>query len=77
MLKRSVTLGNASAVLMGGALFVSRAVEAAPLANEPPSAAQVALIQDEQFLPLENVQYFYGGQNYCFYWNGWHGPGWY
>jgi hypothetical protein len=26
---------------------------------------------------LEPVQFFFGGYNYCFYDNGWHGPGWY
>ena len=28
-------------------------------------------------LPLEKVQYFWGGYNYCWYGNGWNGPGWY
>ncbi len=27
--------------------------------------------------PIESVQYVYGGQNYCYYTNGWRGPGWY
>jgi len=26
---------------------------------------------------VQNTQYFFGGRNYCFYPNGWHGPGWY
>jgi hypothetical protein len=30
-----------------------------------------------QLLPLEHVQFFFGGQNYCFYPDGWHGPGFY
>jgi hypothetical protein len=25
----------------------------------------------------EDVQYFYGGRNYCWYPYGWNGPGWY
>lgn len=28
--------------------------------------------------PIEKVQfYIYGGRHYCFYPDGWHGPGWY
>ncbi len=26
---------------------------------------------------VENVQYHYRGRQYCFYFDGWHGPGWY
>ncbi len=29
------------------------------------------------FNVVENAQFFYGGHNYCFYLDGWHGPGWY
>jgi hypothetical protein len=28
-------------------------------------------------LPLEEVQFFWGGRNYCWYGNAWNGPGWY
>lgn len=26
---------------------------------------------------VERVQFFFGGQNFCWYLNGWRGPGWY
>jgi hypothetical protein len=26
---------------------------------------------------VENAQFFFGGQNYCWYDQGWRGPGWY
>jgi hypothetical protein len=26
---------------------------------------------------LDPVQYFWAGHNYCWYYNGWNGPGWY
>jgi hypothetical protein len=26
---------------------------------------------------LEPTQFFFSGQNYCWYFNGWHGPGYY
>jgi hypothetical protein len=28
-------------------------------------------------VPIERVQFVYSGRNYCFYPDGWHGPGWY
>ena len=28
-------------------------------------------------LHVERVQFFFGGQNFCWYLNGWRGPGWY
>src|SRR5579863_2736907 len=27
--------------------------------------------------PLQQVQFFFDGYNYCWYDTGWHGPGWY
>ena len=30
-----------------------------------------------QATPVEKVQFFWGGYNYCWYPVGWHGPGWY
>jgi hypothetical protein len=30
-----------------------------------------------QLVPIEKAQYVYGGQTYCWYGNGWHGPGYY
>jgi hypothetical protein len=37
-------------------------------------AAPASLAQSS---PVEDAQYVYGGRNYCFYNNGWKGPGWY
>ncbi|MGA2637299.1 hypothetical protein [Methylocella sp.] len=31
----------------------------------------------ESALAIEKAQYYWGGQNYCWYPNGWRGPGWY
>jgi hypothetical protein len=33
--------------------------------------------QERMFGPLEQAQYFWGGRNYCWYSDGWHGPGFY
>ena len=30
-----------------------------------------------QLMPVEKTQFFFGGRNYCFYYDGWHGPGFY
>jgi hypothetical protein len=27
--------------------------------------------------PIEEAQFIRGGRRYCWYWDGWHGPGWY
>jgi hypothetical protein len=57
------------------------ALLATPLAAAPASAAPVspeALRGAVGFAsPIETVQYIYGGRNYCFYPDGWRGPGWY
>lgn len=31
----------------------------------------------EESLPLEPAQYYWGGRPYCWYFEGWRGPGWY
>jgi hypothetical protein len=30
-----------------------------------------------QLMPVEKAQFFFGGRNFCFYDDGWHGPGYY
>jgi hypothetical protein len=41
------------------------------------SGAASVRTQLQASVPLHRIQYVYGGYNYCFYPNGWHGPGWY
>lgn len=54
-----------------GALFVAM------------TAGQTAPLRDENTIRLfqsgllENVDYVWRGKRYCFYDDGWHGPGWY
>jgi hypothetical protein len=62
-------------VLTGMALASALAVASLPAAAMPfdglgaATGGPAAAIQD--------VQYVYGGHNYCFYPAGWRGPGWY
>ncbi len=66
------------------ALGLSTALAAAaalPLATQAQAAMSyggpgVADLQ-HQMAPVEKAQFFWGGNNYCWYPVGWHGPGWY
>jgi hypothetical protein len=48
---------------------------------ETAQAAQPQLIAGVETVgapaPVQTVQYFYAGRNYCWYGGGWHGPGYY
>ncbi len=68
---RNFFLPLAFASALAAATFTS-AAQAAPggfAAHLGTAAADLGM--------LENAQFFYGGRNYCFYLDGWHGPGWY
>ncbi len=50
----------------------------APVAQAAPFAGQSAVEQSADGLAaIEKTQYAWGGQNYCWYPDGWRGPGWY
>jgi hypothetical protein len=57
--------------LAAGAMMIGGRAQAAAL----PGADGLTAAIDTSAL-TENVQYFYGGRNYCWY-EGWNGPGWY
>ena len=67
MRKLALTLCAASA-LMGGNLAIQPA-----MAGVTPAGAIPAAPPDG----LEEVQYIWRGRSYCFYFDGWNGPGWY
>jgi len=69
---RRLILGTVAALSL---LAVPPAVGAAPLSP----TAQLLFGGDRlgDGPAIEPVQYFYGGQNYCWYFNGWRGPGYY
>jgi hypothetical protein len=49
---------------------------ALPLAGSA-EAAMGGALPSIQFLPVENAQFFFLGHNFCWYDDGWQGPGWY
>ncbi len=49
---------------------------ALPLASSA-EAAMGSAIPSTQILPVEKAQFFFLGHNFCWYDDGWQGPGWY
>jgi hypothetical protein len=64
-------LAAVAAVAVGATAIGTRA-EAGPL----PAFGGLSAASDAVAI-TENVQYFFGGRNYCWYDDGWQGPGWY
>jgi hypothetical protein len=64
-------------LVLGLALAMSTALPLANVAEAALGDGVVASHAASQLLPIEHVQYVYGGQNYCWYDNGWRGPGYY
>jgi hypothetical protein len=64
------------ALLLTGLTLAIAAAIALPLAGAAEAAIGGALPSTE-VLPIEKAQFFFGGQNYCWYDSGWQGPGWY
>ncbi|MFV0298249.1 MAG: hypothetical protein ACK5JT_19260 [Hyphomicrobiaceae bacterium] len=59
-----------AALAFAGVGFFCSGASAAPVS---PSATAAAA----EKLPVDTVQYYYKKRQYCWYWDGWHGPGWY
>jgi hypothetical protein len=62
----------AVAAVAAGMTAIGTRAEAGPL----PAFGGLGAASDAVAI-TENVQYFFGGRNYCFYDDGWNGPGWY
>src|ERR1700677_4238911 len=53
---------------------------ALPLANTAEAAIGDGIAASQiasQWLPVEKAQFVFGGRQYCWYDDGWQGPGWY
>jgi hypothetical protein len=72
MSKLLAALGLSTALMASAAL---------PLAGDAQAAMAYgglgADVQQRQVAPIEKAQFFWGGYNYCWYDDGWSGPGWY
>jgi apolipoprotein N-acyltransferase len=61
---------------LGLALALCAASPFAASAQAGLSDSALAPLRD-QLLPLETAQFIYNGRQYCWYEDGWRGPGWY
>jgi hypothetical protein len=59
-----------------GLVFAIATGFALPLAG-PAEAAMGGALPSTQVLPIEQAQFFFLGHNFCWYDDGWQGPGWY
>jgi hypothetical protein len=75
-MRKFTLIATAASALMAGAL-VSSAADAAPSFHAVPAPTLEALYTPGGPPLLQDVQYFWGGRNYCWYDGGWHGPGYY
>jgi hypothetical protein len=66
---RKLTLTLAAIALSAGVLAMSKA-DAMPLGSALGNAADSLNV-------VEQTQFVWGGRNYCWYPDGWRGPGWY
>jgi hypothetical protein len=66
---RNLAVGIAALCALAG---VGSASQAAPISHIDPLVNVAG-----QLGPIEQAAYFYGGAEYCFYPNGWRGPGFY
>ncbi len=69
---RNWLLSGAAALILGvGALATSGAAQAAPMGIDP------LVLAGQDMNLAQDAQYYAGGRQYCFYPNGWRGPGFY
>ena len=71
-MRSSFGLGMLATALMAGGTLMHDSAQAAPVST----AGGIRAAADSLKL-VESVQYVWGGQNYCWYDDGWNGPGWY
>ncbi len=65
-------LGLSTALVAAASLPLATVADAA-VAYSGQGAADL----QQSLTPVEKAQFFFGGNNYCWYAGGWHGPGWY
>src|ERR1700704_4416547 len=70
-MRKLVTTLLAAAAFVAAGSVINRA-DAMPLGD--PTGVRGAI---DELNIIDNVQYYYGGRRYCWYEDGWNGPGWY
>jgi hypothetical protein len=68
---KKIGLSLIAAMALGSATIVLGAAQAAPAALSAPQSA----LADANL--LQKAQFIFGGRHFCFYLDGWNGPGWY
>jgi hypothetical protein len=68
-MRKFIFASAVAASAAAGAAFMTLPASAGVIANGVPAL--------ENSGAIENVAYVWRGHSYCFYLNGWHGPGWY
>jgi hypothetical protein len=71
---RKFGLSFAIAAALGAGALMTAPAQAAPVPAGLASTLNTASIAPSL---VEKAQFIWGGRNYCFYLDGWHGPGWY
>ena len=69
-MRRLMSIAAAAATIAGGT-----AIGGSAQAGTVPDASLGVVTN--MALPLEEIQFFWGGYNYCWYGNAWNGPGYY
>jgi len=69
-MRRVMSIAAAAAIIAGGT-----AIGGSAQAGTVPDAS-LGMVTNTA-LPLEEIQFFWGGYNYCWYGNAWNGPGYY
>jgi len=63
------------------AVTIGLAIAAAMMVNQSQAAVirspRGLRLEIDQLKVIETAQFFWGGRRYCWYYNGWRGPGWY
>ena len=67
---RRLVMTTAASALLAAGLFAAEGATAAPLGAGPAGPNGTTSL-------AEPVDYLYRGRNYCWYYDGWQGPGWY
>ncbi len=71
-MRRFVVSITAATALVAGGAMIGASAGAAPMGA--PGAVRAAA---DTLNVIEDVQFIWAGRNYCWYDDGWNGPGWY